>query len=183
MLLRFIAPLAQALGEQWRTGRITAAHEHFATGVIRAFLNRAAKPYATVQDSPVLVVATPAGQLHELGVLLVAASAANLGWRVINLGAGLGAAEIAGAAGQHQARAVALSIVYPADDRNLPGELVHLRELLPNTALVVGGRAMPAYRETLNRLGALQTLDLAELGTILDGLREPRDSAARSAPR
>jgi DNA-binding transcriptional MerR regulator/methylmalonyl-CoA mutase cobalamin-binding subunit len=174
VLQRFISPLAQALGQQWRVGDITAAHEHFATAVIRTFLSHAARPFAAVRDAPVLVVATPAGQLHELGALLVAASAANLGWQVIYLGACLGAAEIAGAAKQHQAHAVALSIVYPEDDGNLPAELAHLRELLPHTTIIAGGRAMPAYGETLSRIAAIQTLDLTQLGTILDGLRAPR---------
>ena len=66
--------------------------------------------------APVLVVATPAGQVHELGALLVGATAANLGWQVTYLGASLPAAEIAGAAQQRRARAVALSLVYPEDD-------------------------------------------------------------------
>jgi hypothetical protein len=54
--------------------------------------------------------------LHELGALLVAASAANLGWQVIYLGASLPAPEIAGAALQRRARAVTLSLVYPEND-------------------------------------------------------------------
>ena len=78
-----------------------------------------------------LVVATPAGQIHELGALLVGAAAANLGWHVTYLGASLPAAEIAGAARQNRARAVALSLVYPEDDPRLEGELTRLRESLP----------------------------------------------------
>jgi hypothetical protein len=46
--------------------------------------------------------------------------------------------------------------VYPEDDANLPGELTLLREALPeDTTLLVGGRAIPAYRETLVRLNGL----------------------------
>jgi methanogenic corrinoid protein MtbC1 len=172
VLQRLIGPLAEALGEAWRAGSITAAHEHFATAVIRMFLSRAARPYAALHDSPALVVVTPEGQLHELGALLVAAAAANLGWRVIYLGSGLGAADIAGAARQNRARAVALSIVYPADDPNLPGELERLRELLPDTAIIAGGRAVTSYREALDKIAALQSQDLANLGSILDGLRQ-----------
>jgi MerR family transcriptional regulator, light-induced transcriptional regulator len=168
VLQRLVGPLAQAMGEAWRAGSITAAHEHFATAVIRTFLSRASRSFVGAENAPVLAVVTPAGQLHELGALLVAAAAANLGWRVIYLGAGLGAADIAGAARQHHARAVALSIVYPADDSSLPGELVRLRELLPDTAII----AMTAYRDTLEQISALQSEDLANLGKILDGLRK-----------
>ena len=76
-----------------------------------------------MENAPVLVVATPSGQLHELGALLVGAAAANLGWHVTYLGASLPAAEIAGAALQNRARAVALSLVYPEDDPTLEDEL------------------------------------------------------------
>ena len=69
------------------------------------------------------LVATPAGQRHELGALMVAVAAATDGWKVTYLGADLPAAEIAATALQRKARAVALSIVHPVDDPNLPGEI------------------------------------------------------------
>jgi DNA-binding transcriptional MerR regulator/methylmalonyl-CoA mutase cobalamin-binding subunit len=174
LLQKVIAPLAQTIGELWRDGSITAAHEHFASAVIRIFLGHAAQPFAGQEGAPVLVVGTPSGQLHELGALLVAAAASNLGWHVTYLGASLPAAEIAGAARQNRARAVALSLVYPEDDPRLEGELARLRELLPpETALLTGGRAMPAYREGLEKIGALQIRDLPHFCSLLDDLRKP----------
>jgi DNA-binding transcriptional MerR regulator/methylmalonyl-CoA mutase cobalamin-binding subunit len=174
LLQRIIAPLAQTIGDLWREGVITAAHEHFASAVIRIFLGHAAKPFAGMDHAPVMVVGTPSGQLHELGALLVGAAAANLGWHVTYLGASLPAAEIAGVARQNRARAVALSLVYPEDDPRLEGELVRLHELLPpEVTVLAGGRAMPAYREALEKIGALQLNDLAHLATILDHLRKP----------
>jgi len=180
LLQRVIAPLAQTIGDLWRDGVITAAHEHFASAVIRIFLGHAAKAFAGAEDAPVVVVATPSGQLHELGALLVGAAAANLGWHVTYLGASLPAAEIAGAARQNRARAVALSLVYPEDDPRLEGELARLRELLPpEAALLAGGRAMPAYRDALEKIGALQMKDLAHLCSTLDDLRKPAKKATR----
>ena len=180
LLQQVIAPLAQTIGELWRDGAITAAHEHFASALIRVFLGRAARPFAGLEDAPVLVVATPSGQLHELGALLAGAAAANLGWHVTYLGASLPAAEIAGAARQNRARAVVLSLVYPEDDARLEGELARLRELLPpETVLLAGGRAMPAYREALEKIGALQLRDLVHLGSVLDDLRKPAKEPKR----
>ncbi len=169
MLQRVAAPLAQALGSLWRDGTITAAHEHFATVVLRKYLTSAAQPFAASGNDPVLIVATPPGQLHELGALLAAASAANLGWQVVYLGASLPAPEIAGAALQRRARAVALSLVYPDDDMRMEGELIRLRELLPAaTRLIVGGRAVVAYRPILEKIGALQAHDLDQLLSALE---------------
>jgi methanogenic corrinoid protein MtbC1 len=181
LLLRLIAPLTQTLGELWRAGEITAAHEHFATALIRVALGNAAKPFAALSHAPLLVVATPAGQVHELGALLVAATAVNFGWRVTYLGASLPAAEIAGAAQLSRPRAVALSVVYPEDDPQLEGELERLREALPSaTALLVGGRAMPAYRDVLARTGAVCVETLMHLGTTLDDLRKPPHKSSRT---
>jgi DNA-binding transcriptional MerR regulator/methylmalonyl-CoA mutase cobalamin-binding subunit len=174
LLQRLIAPLAQTLGELWRAGEITAAHEHFATAAIRVVLGNAAKPYGMQSHAPLLVVATPVGQIHELGALLVAAAAVHFGWRVTYLGASLPAAEIAGAATLSQARAVALSLVYPDDDPQLADELQSLRGALPpQTPLLVGGRAMPSYPAALERVGAIQIGSLAHLGSTLDELRKP----------
>jgi DNA-binding transcriptional MerR regulator/methylmalonyl-CoA mutase cobalamin-binding subunit len=174
LLQRLIAPLVQRLGELWRDGTITAAHEHFATAVIRVFLGRASGAFSANESAPVLVVATPTGQLHELGALLAAATAANLGWRVTYLGGSLPAAEIAGAARQNRATAVALSLVYPEDDPRLETELASLRELLPReVSILAGGRAVSAYRPVLERLGIVTLRDLADLGSTLDRLRQP----------
>jgi methylmalonyl-CoA mutase cobalamin-binding subunit len=126
------------------------------------------------------VVATPSGQIHELGALLVGAAAANLGWRVTYLGAGLPAAEIAGATKQSGARAVALSLVYPEDGPQLAAELVRLRGSLPaGVPLLVGGRAMPAYAAALNKIKAIKIKDLAHLGETLDALRAPSRKTKR----
>lgn len=183
LLQRVLAPLTQSIGNAWRDGVLTAAHEHFATAAIRVFLGNAASPFGSLAHAPVLVVATPAGQVHELGALLVGALAADLGWQVTYLGASLPAAEIAGAARQCRARAVALSLVYPEDDPRLEGELARLRgALAPEVALLVGGRALPVYREFVVSLGAVPVDSLVQLGATLDGLRKVRKTGQTTGP-
>ncbi|MEI8135210.1 MAG: MerR family transcriptional regulator [bacterium] len=173
LLQLVIAPFAQETGELWRNGTITAAHEHFASSVIATFLSSLSKAFTGDSRAPLLIVATPSGQLHELGALLVAASAANLGWRVLYLGVSLPAAEIAGAAIASHARAVALSLVYPEDDPNLPAELMSLKDLMPeDIALIVGGRAMNSYAPVLNQITELQAENLNDFDMILDDLHK-----------
>lgn len=180
LLQHVVAPLTQTVGDLWREGTLTSAHEHFASSAIRVFLGNLAKPFGAIDNAPVLVVATPAGQVHELGALLVGATAANLGWQVTYLGANLPAAEIAGAAQQCRARAVDLSLVYPEDDARLEGELTLLRRSVPGEVkLLVGGRAMPAYREALEKVGALPIENLAQLGAALDRLRKTARESKR----
>ena len=174
LLEKIIVPLAHKVGELWRDGTITAAHEHFASAVIRNYLLRASKPYAANATAPLLVVGTPAGQLHELGAVMVAAAASDLGWRVIYLGTSLPAVEIAGAAIQHKARAVAMSIVYPDDDPNLAQELQSLRNHLPpEIKIITGGRAAESYVPILEKIRAIRTRSLSELYRILEQMRVP----------
>lgn len=171
-LRRIAAPMAQSLGDLWQQGTLAAAHEHFATVILRTFLENCGRSFPPADAAPCLVVATPPGNIHELGALLVAAAARNLGWRVLYLGASLPAAEIAGAAVQNHARAVALSIVYPADDPNLGRELAELRRFLPaGTVLLVGGRAASAYDAELRAVDAVAVADLESLASFLEELR------------
>jgi methylmalonyl-CoA mutase cobalamin-binding subunit len=103
---------------------------------------------------------------------MINAAAAQLGWRTTYLGPSLPAAEIAGAAVQAKALAVALSIVYPEDDPNLPDELVKLRRFLPREVKILsGGRGAAAYEEALSRIGALQPGDLDSFSQQLDVFR------------
>jgi methylmalonyl-CoA mutase cobalamin-binding subunit len=169
------APLSHRVGEQWRTGELTAAHEHFLSSALRTFLGQSVRQFALPNSAPIIVVCTPAGQLHELGAVIVAAAAANLGWRVTYLGASLPAAEIAGAAVQNKARAVALSMVYPEDDRGMADELANLRRYLPaEIQILAGGRAAAAYTEALNSIGAVRIGDLDALAATLEEFRKRR---------
>ena len=75
---------------------------------------------------------------------------------------------------------MALSLVYPEDDPRLEGELSRLREALPaEVSLLVGGRAMPAYRDALDKIRATQLQDLEHLCSTLDDLRKPAKKANR----
>ena len=173
VLSHVIGPLVQRVGDGWQAGTLKVGHEHLASAVIRTFLANAARPFAVHASAPMLVATTPSGQVHEIGAALVAAAAANKGWRITYLGPSLPAEEIASAALQSHARAVALSLVHPADDPQLPEELRRLQRLLPeSTTLIVGGAAVDAYEKTLQMIGAKVCRSLNEFSAILDSLRQ-----------
>lgn len=172
MLQELLVPLLQAIGAGWRSGRIGIRHEHLATAAIRAWLVGARQVQSPPPHAPALVVATPAGQVHELGALMAALVAETAGWRVVYLGVDLPAEEIAAAAREERARAVALSVIYPPDDPRLPHELRRLRRLLPGgIALFAGGDAAAAYAGVLRELDARLVENITELRDALDALR------------
>jgi methanogenic corrinoid protein MtbC1 len=175
-----ITPLMIEIGDLWSENKLTSGHERLTTSVVRQTLDsiRGAMGHS---DGPGLVVATPAGQHHEIGALLAAATAASSGWRVVYLGPDLPAESIATAVEMTGARAVALSIIFPADDPDLPNELRSLRRQLSDEVIViVGGRAAGAYRSVTEEIGALWLPDAPglraalELVTVSNGNGRPR---------
>jgi len=165
------APVLHEVGERWHSGRMGIAQEHLATAVVREVLGWVRESAETRGSAPALVVATPAGQMHEGGALLAAAAAAAEGWRVVYLGANLPGAEIGAAARRTGARAVALSVIHPEDDAALGGELEALGRQLPTgVALLVGGASAEAYQESVEAARGELVTDLSELREALHRL-------------
>ena len=180
MLHKFVVPLAEEVGERWRTGDLSVAHEHFATNTISAFLLNFARPYPLGSSPNHLVVATPTGQLHELGAIIAAAAARSHGWKATYLGSSLPMEELVGVAHKLQPTAIGLSIVFPPDDELLIGDLQKLPKLLPpNCAVIVGGRSAETYSKVLKQIKAIKVSSLDELYPILDSLQKtPRAKAS-----
>ena len=172
LIERLLVPLMRRIGDLWHQGTLRPIHEHMASSVVRSFLGGMQGAYHPEISAPHLVVTTPPRQRHELGALLAAATAAGEGWQVTYLGPDLPPEEIAAAALQKGARALALSITYPPDDPMLMDDLRRLRRLLgASTALIVGGRACPAYSAVLQEIGAIQVEDLAGFRQQIGALR------------
>lgn len=168
MLHHVICPMILKVGESWQQGTLRPSHEHIATAVIRELLLTPVPGSQIAAHAPELVVATPAVELHELGALIVAASARDLGWHVTYLGPNLPVEEIAACAAARNARAVALSVVYPEKCPVIEGKLRRMRDILPATMkLIVGGRAAESYRETLNEVDILWANCLHGLDDVL----------------
>lgn len=156
-LKHLVAPLIQQIGDAWHDGRLRVAHEHLHTVVVRDFLSSPVPGSQLPLNAPEMIVATPAGTQHELGALLVAATARDLGVRVTYLGCGLPAEELAACARERGAVMVALSVVFPREDAQIRGELLRSRQLLPaGCELWIGGGAAESYRDALAPLGGVR---------------------------
>lgn len=150
MLHHVICPLIMHIGAEWQAGNLRPSQEHVTTSVIREILMTPVPGSQTAANAPEIIITTPAGEMHELGALIAAASARDLGWKITYLGPNLPVEEIAACAKARKARAVALSVVYPENCPTIEGKLRQLRQLLPEPmALIVGGRAAKGYENKL----------------------------------
>jgi len=163
-----VAPALKRIGDGWADGSVSIAQEHMATAVFRRVLGRLLQAYEVTGSAPRLVVATPPGQVHEMGALMVAASAAAEGWGVVYLGPDLPVADLIGAVGQTDARAVAISAVCLQEGADLLATLGEIRTGLPERVpLLVGGAATLEIAVEATDAGALVIESLAQLRAML----------------
>ncbi len=175
---RVATPLMHRIGALWHEGRLSPSHEHFATSVVRSVLGNVMAALQPANAAPGLVVATPTNQRHEIGAVLVAATAQLEGWHVTYLGGDLPSADIAKAVDETGARAVALSLTHPSADPVIEQELRTLRGVIAgDVEILVGGQAAASYRSVIEAVGALGVTDLAGVRTTLRNLAEATSSA------
>jgi methanogenic corrinoid protein MtbC1 len=161
-------PFLHQVGDAWAARTVGVAHEHLASAVMRRVLSIVSDAGVAAASVHTVVIATPAGQVHELGAMLAAASATAAGWRVVYLGADLPAAEIAATAAGTGAGVVALSAVLPHDDAVLAEELRALRRGLPaGVELIAGGEGARTLAGVLDDAGIRFLPDFAEFRRTL----------------
>jgi MerR family transcriptional regulator, light-induced transcriptional regulator len=173
-LERMVAPFLRRIGEEWHAGRLSPAREHAATGVVQRVVSGVLGQMSPPDDAPVFLVGGPAGDRHEMGSLLAAATAAAERWRVIYLGPDLPARDIVEAAASSGARAVGLSVVFVDDRERVLRELREVRERLPaSVPLVIGGGAAAPLEGELEHPSTRVVADLEGLRAALRGWSRP----------
>ena len=169
-----VGPMFETVGDRWHDGSLSPAHEHLATATARDVMAWVVRSFGSPSGVPGIVIATPAAEQHELGAMMAAVIAAEAGWRVHYLGPNVPAVDLANAARQIGAHAVALSVVHPDHASRTIDEVRQLRrELPPSVPIIVGGSAGVESAARLTRAGARIASDLhafrRELAAIKPG--------------
>lgn len=169
-------PFMRRIGDEWAAGQLSEAQERLASGALRRVLGVVLQ-YLRIDERDrdpsappaVRVVATTlAGERHEIGALMAAAVAADLGCDVTYPGADLPAPALAAAARRARAEILALSLLDGSAPRVAQRELGALRDLLPaRTRIVVGGASAALLDEMLEPLGAVRVDSLGEWNQML----------------
>src|SRR4051794_40379409 len=103
-----LLPSLQDLGERWATAAVGVAQEHFASALLSGRLRALSRP-SDADRGPHAILACPAGERHDLGLLCFGLVLAERGWRVATLGAETPLEAAADAAGRLDADLVVLA--------------------------------------------------------------------------
>lgn len=172
VVTEIIGPLMYWVGEEWHASNLRVAQEHLASAVVRDILSDIRRAAREIPGAPAIVVTTPAGDMHEIGAMMVAAAASIDGWRDIYLGGDLPAEEIAGAVRKSGARAVALSVALPGSAPELLRELERIRTFVSEgVPIFVGGAGATAQRHHLEEAGLQYVATLDEFRVALRASR------------
>ena len=150
-----VLPFLDEVGERWEAGTLSVAHEHFVSDMLRRKLSAlSAVPSQQVRDdtsaaAPVVLLACPAGERHDMVLLCVALMLRERGVRVRFLGADTPIPAVLTAARAAGADAVVLAAVRSTA---FTAHATTLRRLGQDHALFVAGRG--ADEQTVAEIGA-----------------------------
>lgn len=137
LVFAVVLPLLQEIGRRWEAGTLRPSQEHLISATIRSVLGGLLRVMSRPSASPKIVLATLAGERHELGLLCAGLLAASAGHGVVYLGPDLPAGDIVHAAAAAGAQVVMIAATTPG-----PVPRREVRELLnlaPEVGLWVGG--------------------------------------------
>jgi DNA-binding transcriptional MerR regulator len=158
-------PLLREVGERWHQGTLSIADEHLLSGMLRNLMAGLIQSRGG-PGFPRLLLATPTGEQHDLGLLIIALLALDVGLEVSYLGADVPAADIVAAAKRSGATIVGIALVYGDNSTHAVHEVSEILRGLPTAVeLWLGGpeAASVAARVKSFRGSVLDALPKVEL--------------------
>jgi MerR family transcriptional regulator, light-induced transcriptional regulator len=167
LVYRVVVPLMHEVGTRWHDGQFAIAQEHLVSQLLRNLLGSMVALFRTSNPKMKMVLATPAGESHEFGILASAMLASMAGIEAISLGTALPAREIGEAAQRLAATVVLLAVT--VTNKTTAKELRAIAAAIPeSTELWIGGAASAELN--LSKLGR-KTLILKDLPAFEDECR------------
>ncbi len=159
--VRLVAsPLLVEIGDRWHAGRLAIAAEHMTSSILRNLLGACLRLPASAAQAPSVLFTTPSGERHELGTLMAAVTAVDVGGHPVFLGGDLPVSDVVEAVASIGAAAVALGVCHP-DSADLFTTVEQLRAEVPShVELWVGG---PGSEALTLPAGAARIADLDDL--------------------
>jgi MerR family transcriptional regulator, light-induced transcriptional regulator len=166
-IVELAAPLVEAVGEAWSTGKLGVHHEHLMTDILSAHL-RLQLHFQQGSMGPRLLLATLPREQHALGLDMAALMACMAGASVEIVGPNTPTSDLAEAASALRVQAVGLSISLATARAAATSHIEWLAKHLPSTfEFWLGGKGATLLEDLPTRVRVLhnwQDLDAAVEG-------------------
>jgi len=147
--------LLDELGRRWQIGALHVGEEHLVSRLVEDVLAQLPNwtPRGPLHGKRVLI-ATPSGDLHELGARMVAGRFEQRGWEVCLLGANVPAADLARSVQELEPEVLLLSVSQGLFVRSAAEAIAAVRAVRPAAFVLVGGAPFRSHPELVARVGA-----------------------------
>ena len=136
-------PMTRLVGEYWARGELPIHSEHLYSAVLDSLLMRETSLAKDAVAQPIVLLTTPAGEHHTLGLSMVSAVLGAAGIASLRLHGGLPVSEMVAATEAYGVRVVGVSATCLYPPKMLSGFMRSLRNALPtHVALWFGGSGL-----------------------------------------
>jgi methanogenic corrinoid protein MtbC1/DNA-binding transcriptional MerR regulator len=168
LISEVVFPLMKLVGDRWLGGTLTIAQEHMTSSILRNLLGGLVRIGTSSTPSQRIVFATPAGEMHEFGILAAAMLAVASGFEALYLGSNLPALEIVAAAERTSPRAVVVAIKASEPTQATMEELGTIAAKLPKTTeLWLGGSNV---KKSVASIGGARIIGLEDFSELEEHL-------------
>lgn len=141
LIENIIIPMLVRIGEDWYTGKILIATEHFASSFIRGALMSIYQKLPSTRHGQTILIGSAPGDMHELGPLMMAIMLREAGYKVEFLGPDSPLEDLAEYTREEKARLVILSAATRESAMKLSGFKTLLEKHQPAPLFAYGGGA------------------------------------------
>lgn len=155
--LEVLQPVQYELGRLWQANRINVAQEHFCTAATQLVMSQLyPRLFLGPRSGKTLVATSVSGELHEVGIRMVADFFEMEGWDSWYLGSSMPARDILSSLEAHGADVLAVSVTmaYHLDEAIRLIDLVRDSEWGRQGRILVGGRQFALVPDLWLQLGA-----------------------------
>lgn len=157
LCLKLLVPLFHEIGNKVERGELSVAQEHTLSAIFSFHIGQMIGLHYQKKTlkNDLILIATPEGELHEIGILASALLCVHYGIKFIFLGANLPAASLAEAANALKPRAILLGTIkgHEIDGRNTLQDYLNqlISDLHVKAEVWVGGNLKPYVRAELEK--------------------------------
>ena len=138
LIMGVAIPIMWEVGRRWREGTLGTAPEHLVRTHLKSLMTSRFEQIPTPEGARRLLFTTPAGQLHEFGILAGSVLAKEAGFDVLYLGPDLPTEEIIWSVARSNADVLVLSVVQQMDEDQMRQMERLVDTVSPNVPVWIG---------------------------------------------